>query len=186
VFPNLQPINYALFTVDEALNCLHDLLCGLRSIHTADLIHSDICTNNVMVSELNIYQFIDFGFTQCLDENMHWGTPTFAAPEVFNNPTADITFATDIFSLGVVFGVLLSPTIHQLASFGFEEETEEYINIVNSIDRTSLSQTQQEALSILSQMIQVSPINRITTEDLFSMPQFQDIHRKRKLSSLQA
>ena len=54
---------------------------------------------------------------------------------MFNNPAEEITFAIDVFSAGVMFGVLLAPTIPQLALFGTIEETDEYIQIVSSIDR---------------------------------------------------
>jgi len=64
------------FSLEEAFNCIYDLLCGVYNMHSVGIIHSDLSTNNIMVDKHNVFHIIDLGFSQWLGENIHWGTPS--------------------------------------------------------------------------------------------------------------
>lgn len=77
---------------------------GLRSLHTLNIVHRDVKTANIFLSEdlktaklgdMNVAKVVknDFASTQI-------GTPYYLAPEIWNNKKYD--YRCDVFSLGCV------------------------------------------------------------------------------------
>ncbi|TKX20312.1 serine/threonine-protein kinase-21 [Elsinoe australis] len=94
-------------TLDDVLR---QICCGLRYMHENDVLHRDLKSNNVLLVQKDDAQVIpklgDFGFslTKQGDKfNSHGGgCPWYAAPEAAQGKDAELSFASDIFSLGVL------------------------------------------------------------------------------------
>ncbi|XP_058246255.1 obscurin [Hemibagrus wyckioides] len=85
---------------------IQQILEGVGYIHSMNILHLDIKTDNIlMVSpDGDDLKICDFGFCQEIDPSRHqysiFGTPEFVAPEIVHQEP--VTTATDIWSVGVV------------------------------------------------------------------------------------
>ncbi|XP_055624463.1 myosin light chain kinase, smooth muscle-like [Toxorhynchites rutilus septentrionalis] len=85
---------------------------GMEYIHSRSIIHLDMKPENILclTKTGNRIKIIDFGFARRYDPDKKlqvlFGTPEFTAPEVINYD--EISFYTDMWSLGVICYVLLS------------------------------------------------------------------------------
>ncbi|XP_063057570.1 obscurin isoform X3 [Engraulis encrasicolus] len=85
---------------------IRQILEGLAHIHSLNILHLDLKTDNIlMVSPAKEeVKICDFGFCQEIDTSRHqyskFGTPEFVAPEIVHQEP--VTMGTDIWSLGVV------------------------------------------------------------------------------------
>ncbi|MEV7012984.1 serine/threonine-protein kinase [Streptosporangium sp. NPDC051022] len=79
---------------------------GLRAAHAAGIIHRDIKPGNLLVTEAGVIKITDFGIARALEAapvtqtGTVLGTAQYLSPEQASG--ASLTFATDIYSLGVV------------------------------------------------------------------------------------
>lgn len=95
----------------EVCTIIEDLLLTLRTIHSAGIIHRDITSSNVMISNDGILKLIDFNIarqrkeTQGTDTTI-LGTAGYAAPEQYGFSQTDER--ADIYSVGVLWNVLLT------------------------------------------------------------------------------
>jgi serine/threonine protein kinase len=84
------------------------LLLGLRGIHTADCVHRDLSTRNVLLNERCEVQIADFGLARFFDpeERMSFGVVTqwYRAPEIITD--ANYTTKVDVWSVGVIMAEL--------------------------------------------------------------------------------
>ena len=86
-----------------------DLCRALAALHSAGLLHRDIKAQNVMREVGGRIVLMDFSGAQAIAENARQvtsGTPLYMAPEVLEHGNA--TFASDVYSLGVLLFFLLS------------------------------------------------------------------------------
>jgi serine/threonine-protein kinase len=86
---------------------------GLAAAHTAGILHRDLKPDNVMLTHQGVPKITDFGLARRVlmssptDESGELvGTPTFMAPELFENHPATTT--SDVYSLGVCYFYLLT------------------------------------------------------------------------------
>ncbi|XP_053359740.1 obscurin [Clarias gariepinus] len=90
----------------EVRGYIQQVLEGLGYIHSMNILHLDIKTDNIlMVSpDGQDLKISDFGFCQEIDPSRHqysvFGTPEFVAPEIVHQEP--VTTATDVWSVGVV------------------------------------------------------------------------------------
>ena len=81
------------------------ILCGRKEI-----IHRDIKPQNIFISDTGDYKLGDFGIARSMEQATHVtrgiGTPSYMAPEVFNNQEYDSR--VDTYSLGMVLYWLLN------------------------------------------------------------------------------
>lgn len=90
------------FTFEKSLNIFWQLVCGLRFIHKANIVHEDVCPRNVLVSDetLSHVALCDLGLAQLDDGTLVnedcCGRYSFRAPEKI------FTTKSDIYGLGVV------------------------------------------------------------------------------------
>ncbi len=87
-----------------------DLCRALASLHSAGLLHRDIKAQNVMREVGGRIVLMDFSGAEVIEcdsrASVTSGTPLYMAPELLNNCAA--TFASDVYSLGVLLFYLLS------------------------------------------------------------------------------
>lgn len=83
----------------------YEILTVLAFVHSAGLIHRDVCCDNVLLSSEGAVKLGDFGYAAQVTENRRKrttviGTPTYMAPEVINGCRYDSK--ADIWSFGIV------------------------------------------------------------------------------------
>lgn len=106
-------------SVDDLLHFARQIAGGLAAAHDAGIVHGDLKPDNIMVADDGLVKVLDFGLARRVDrlglasseetsalgyaENGDglFGTPRYLAPEQTLGDPA--TFASDVFSLGVVF-----------------------------------------------------------------------------------
>ncbi|XP_048538995.1 cysteine-rich receptor-like protein kinase 44, partial [Triticum urartu] len=85
---------------------------GVHYLHQHRIIHRDFKPQNVLLDDNMVPKIADFGLSRHLNESQSrditenkFGTMGYMAPEFFNN--GEITFKTDVYSLGVIIMEIL-------------------------------------------------------------------------------
>ncbi len=99
------------FTVNGVAKIGIDLLRGLSMLHRLNIIHRDIKPANIHIGSDHKLRILDLGVAlnttlDAPDSMENPGTPSFMAPELFEDKTADI--ATDVYAAGVTLYYLLT------------------------------------------------------------------------------
>lgn len=96
--------------VKDVLQVGIDILTALVECHKRKIIHRDIKTDNIFISEDGDYKLGDFGVSKKLSDRSRAtsmkGTPNYIAPEVYLGQEYDET--VDLYSLGIVLYRLLN------------------------------------------------------------------------------
>ncbi|MCL1949410.1 MAG: protein kinase [Turicibacter sp.] len=101
--------------VGDAIYIMRQLLEGVRYAHENKIIHRDLKTQNIMVTEELIVKVTDFGIALSSNEadmtqtNTIMGSVHYLAPELARGNLA--TNRSDIYALGIIFYELLTGTV---------------------------------------------------------------------------
>jgi serine/threonine protein kinase len=110
--------NIHALDIESRIHLFLDVLAGVAHAHANRIVHRDIKPSNVLVRTDGQVKLLDFGISTLLEdensgdapmppsENRAALTPEFAAPEQLKGEP--ITFATDVYALGVLLYVLLA------------------------------------------------------------------------------
>jgi len=104
-----QFITQQSFSLKRCLDIILQVAYALSHLHTHGVIHRDLKPENILIAEDGEVKVIDFGIAQLHEDNdkppstpsQMIGTPSYMSPEQKENP-ANASFASDIFSLGVI------------------------------------------------------------------------------------
>ncbi|XP_058116826.1 probable serine/threonine-protein kinase pXi [Anopheles ziemanni] len=137
-------------------------------IHGNNIIHLDMKPENILcLTEAgNRIKIIDFGLAREYDPDnklqVLFGTPEFVAPEVVNFEA--ISFATDMWSVGVIAYVLVSG----LSPFAGEDDIQTMGNITigryDFLDE-AFDEVSEEAIDFITRCLVKDQTNRLTAED---------------------
>lgn len=136
------------FSRDERLNCIRDLLLGMRFIHSRALLHRDIKPSN-MVKVGDQYKIADFGLVKNTNPNPNsvqltaigqgMGTPGYVAPEAAYGHFSD---QTDIYAIGTF---ILSACYNDA---GLEQKLQNIINKCRETVPANRYQTVNQILDV--------------------------------------
>lgn len=98
------------------LRILEKIASGLASAHRAGIIHRDIKPSNIMIDKNNHPYLMDFGIAKCRDKMFKkltktgaiMGTPDYMPPEQAKGDNEQVSFASDVYSLGATMYFALS------------------------------------------------------------------------------
>ena len=101
--------NHSLLSLDMQVGILLDIAVGLNSLHEEPIIHRDLSSNNILVTEHLIAKISDLGLAKHIKSTEQqtgsfagFGTPYYMPPEVLGQQPPQISPKTDVFSFGVV------------------------------------------------------------------------------------
>ena len=144
------------------IECLYDLLEGLEFLHSHNIAHRDIKSENIFIKyEENTLCYGDFGLSLKCDENNtssdRCGTLLYSPPEYTTDVAWDV-FPADIWSLGVTFYTIIFKK--------FPGRTKDELNIkLPQMDNNNLKE-------VLLNMLIKYPVFRKTPRELMSMKYF--------------
>jgi len=88
---------------------------GIHHAHERGILHRDLKPSNILIDQYRNPYISDFGLSKRPAENLHltltgsiMGTPAYMSPEQARGDNAQITTATDIFSIGIILYQLLT------------------------------------------------------------------------------
>lgn len=102
-----------------ALFIFYQAALGLNHAHVKKVVHRDVKPQNILISENGDVKIIDFGIAAQKGNNAEKnltstgsviGTPAYMSPEQFST-TKEITYQSDIYSLGVVLYEMLTGVV---------------------------------------------------------------------------
>ncbi len=161
------------YNEEDCRRLMRQLVKSLKYMHSRRVIHRDIKPENIILATRDFYsplKIVDFGFSILLDRvdnkvttKYSCGTPGYMSPEILSSNTYGL--ASDIWSLGVVFYIMLSgvmpfnPKLPDRVKQGIFSFPEKHFNHVSD-----------EAKDMICSMLTVDPNSRISAEKLLQHP----------------
>jgi serine/threonine protein kinase/Flp pilus assembly protein TadD len=155
---------------DEAINIATQIAEGLDVAHKKGIVHRDIKSSNIMITEESKAKIMDFGLAKIISEpeltkiGSTVGTAAYMSPE--QTKGEEVHHRTDIWSFGVVMYEMLT------GELPFKGDYEQAIiySILNE-DPRSIGELRDDTPSLLTQIIQKTlqknPVDRYqTTKDI--------------------
>ncbi|KER23126.1 hypothetical protein T265_08934 [Opisthorchis viverrini] len=153
---------------EEASNFVEQILLGVKHMHDLGVVHLDLKPENIMIEDLasRKIKIIDFGLARVLHPNQTFqdmaGTPEFCAPEIVNYDP--ITFATDMWAIGVITYILLTG----ISPFAGDSQIETFQNILDCIvdyQREEIRDTTDLAKDFIRKLLMKNPRKRFTVNE---------------------
>ncbi|CAH8847340.1 unnamed protein product [Trichobilharzia szidati] len=158
---------------EEASNFVQQILLGVQHMHGLGIVHLDLKPENIMIEDLSSrkIKIIDFGLARVLNPNESFqdmaGTPEFCAPEIVNFDP--ITFATDMWAIGVLTYILLTG----ISPFAGDTQLETFQNILDCIvdySREEIENVSDLAKDFIQKLLVKNPRKRATVNECLQHP----------------
>ncbi|TIB81684.1 Pkinase-domain-containing protein [Wallemia mellicola] len=156
---------------DEARRFFQQIICAVEYCHRHSIVHRDLKPENLLLDDFNMVKIADFGLSNIMTDGdflkTSCGSPNYAAPEVISGKL----YAgpeIDIWSCGVILYVMLCGRLP------FDDEfIPNLFKKINGGVYHLPSYLSQETKSLLSQMLVVDPVKRITVPEIRELPWFK-------------
>ena len=159
------------FSLRTCMEIVLQVAYALFHLHTHGVIHRDLKPENILITEGGSVKVIDFGIAQLIydkeialpsQRGQFLGTPSYMSPEQRRDPLT-VTFATDIYSLGVVtfelligklsFGLIqlsllpkeLRSIVEKSLAPSLEERYQDIVDLITDISSYLKKEQNQEA-----------------------------------------
>ncbi|OHS94570.1 CAMK family protein kinase [Tritrichomonas foetus] len=150
--------------IPQFIEIAHQIVRALDFCHSKFIAHRDVKASNVLFDKYGRVKLSDFGLSihapYKMLQNAYCGSLVYTAPEIIqrkpNNP-----FYTDIWSLGVLFAVMLTGD-----SPWTEKSEEKMKKQITMADYRLPNNLPQAAVDLISQMIVIIPERRIKISEL--------------------
>lgn len=178
---------YSEYLAAAALNTMARILSELQKLN---IIHRDIKPENFVYSDKTNnrkLKLIDFGMA-CFTTDTHEikssaiGTPAYQAPEIICSHS-EATFASDIWSLGVVLFIMLSGTFPFNPNSGDEKLKKQIQNGTFVFNPNEWKYISKNAKDIITKMLTVDPTKRITISEILLHPFLTEQQEKKPFES---
>ncbi|KAL5963410.1 Myosin light chain kinase smooth muscle [Taenia solium] len=176
------------FDLDEEIceKFMRQILQGVEYIHSQHVIHLDLKPENILCLSRTGFKIkiIDFGLAREVtngDVRVMFGTPEFVAPEVISFDP--VTYATDMWSVGVVCYVLLSG----LSPFMGDNESETLSNIMRcnyTFDYSEFSDISADAKDFIKSLLKKDPRKRNTATQCLAHRWLKERPRLRRAATV--
>eukprot|EP00002_Diphylleia_rotans_P015891 TRINITY_DN3078_c0_g1_i8.p1 TRINITY_DN3078_c0_g1~~TRINITY_DN3078_c0_g1_i8.p1 ORF type:complete len:422 (-),score=67.44 TRINITY_DN3078_c0_g1_i8:679-1944(-) len=165
-----QKGNPRYFSEDAVWSVLIQIALGLRCLHHLNIIHRDIKSSNILISENRLVKICDLGVARLVDSGFAKtmiGTPYFQSPEIWEH--SPYTCKTDVWSLGCV--------VYEMAALRYPYNAKDYNELGKVVlhgshlpipDRYSKDLSQ-----VIERLIDSSPDKRPSIDQLLELDQVQ-------------
>eukprot|EP00741_Cyanophora_paradoxa_P019397 tig00021127_g18725.t1 len=157
------------FSEDEILDWFTQMAAALGYIHERHILHRDLKTQNIFLTEKNVVKLGDFGIAKVLHGTMDMartviGTPYYMSPEVFSN--RPYSFKSDIWALGCV--------LYEMVTLRHAFDARDMNGLVMKILKSSLpplpGHYSKELRALVQEMLSKAPEKRPKISDILSRP----------------
>ncbi|KAG8432134.1 hypothetical protein GDO86_016678 [Hymenochirus boettgeri] len=151
-------------TEREVIKYMKQICEGVEFIHKQGIVHLDLKPENIMcVNKTGTkIKLIDFGLARRLENTPNlkvlFGTPEFVAPEVINYEP--ISYATDMWSIGVICYILVSG----LSPFMGDNDNETLANVTSAtwdFDDEAFDEISEEAKNFIQSLLKKDMRSRL-------------------------
>ncbi|KAG6610302.1 CMGC/MAPK protein kinase [Phytophthora cinnamomi] len=176
---------------------LYQLLCGLKYIHSANVIHRDMKPANILLNEDCTLMICDFGLSRVMESDMSMEelskhlmqvescpryqerVPLFPGRSCFplsaDRPT---TYSDKLDQLNVIFNVIGTPGEDDIGSLG---EVKQYLRKLPKKEPRDLREmypgAPADSLDLLKQMLSFNPECRISVDKALAHPFLESVRR---------
>eukprot|EP00826_Nyctotherus_ovalis_P016295 TRINITY_DN1470_c0_g4_i3.p1 TRINITY_DN1470_c0_g4~~TRINITY_DN1470_c0_g4_i3.p1 ORF type:complete len:460 (+),score=131.30 TRINITY_DN1470_c0_g4_i3:102-1481(+) len=162
------------FNEGEAKKLMGEILRAISHCHHIGIIHRDLKPENIMYSAQGVLKIIDFGLSMHANTFSILktaGTKYYIAPEILKSGT--FTTACDMWSLGILFYILLSGYVPILGST-LQEVTEYIKNFQGpTFNGEAWKKVSMHAKDLVKRMLDTNFETRITAADALEHPWFK-------------
>ncbi|XP_067265765.1 myosin light chain kinase, smooth muscle isoform X1 [Chanodichthys erythropterus] len=160
-------------TEREVIKYMLQIVDGVNFIHKKGIVHLDLKPENIMCVNKtgSKIKLIDFGLARRLETagslKVLFGTPEFVAPEVINYEA--ISYATDMWSIGVICYILVSG----LSPFMGDNDNETLSNVTSAtwdFEDEAFDEISDEAKDFISNLLKKDMKARLTCDQCFQHP----------------
>ncbi|NXF98232.1 MYLK2 kinase, partial [Eubucco bourcierii] len=175
LFERIIDDDYHLTEVD-CMVFVRQICEGIRFMHHMRVLHLDLKPENILCVAAvgHMVKIIDFGLAR---RKVNFGTPEFLSPEVVNYE--QVSYATDMWSLGVITYMLLSG----LSPFLGDNDTETLNNVLAAnwyFEEETFESVSDEAKDFVSNLIIKEKSGRMSAAQCLEHPWLNNLAEKAK------
>jgi len=150
---------------------MNQIVLALIYIHSLNIAHRDLKPENILLDYAGNIKISDFGLSRYLDESgiaaTPCGSPCYASPEILSGLPYDAK-KSDIWSCGVILYAMMTGQLPWT-----KRNQNELFNQIRRGDYTIPNLVSPQCADLISQMMCVDPLERISLQEVLTHPWMQ-------------